>query len=126
MSHKIIDRLTPHKGVLNGDDVAYLLDDLKTIPGVTVTEPEKECYLAVLPHDNGVTLSFACFEWVTEDDRDKDVKVFVKLLFTGEGTGSNLREMRHIWWGEDGYLFYMPLSKVIAALGELKKHFDDH
>lgn len=129
IQHAILDKLTPQKNVLNDNDTLFRLDEIKALPGVTVTEPLEEAYLAVVPPpDGGVTVHFAFFEWVTEDDGEDPAVVYVKPVFVGEGTGGSLREMRHIWWGPDdsGYLFYMPLKKTMAALWALQAHFDDH
>lgn len=123
--HAIMDTLPAHMDIVSSvaDDCVYRLNELKAMPGVEVTEPAPEVYLAVHKDASGIIISFAAFEWSTEGDDG----VEMHLLFTGEGTGGNLREMRHVWWGRDGdgYLFYMPIDKTIAVLTELKKHFDD-
>lgn len=108
----------------NATDKFYLLPDIQARPGVVVTEPLRECYLAVRVSDCGTHVNFAGFEWSSEDE---DSRVIVQALFVGTGTGENLREMRHINWApaRDGYIFYMPLAKTVALLEALKTYFDD-
>lgn len=123
LNHEILKHVLPVQGA-SVADVAYNLSVIKALPGVIFEEPIPEVYVAVLAAPDDVSVSFAAFAWHTEDDNC----VFGTLLFRGEGTGSALREMRHITWGQDdkhpGYLFYMPLNKTIAALELLKKYFD--
>jgi hypothetical protein len=104
-------------------DPSYMLADIKARPGVVVTEPLRECYLAVRVSACGTHVHYAGFEWYSEDDDGPEVQP----LFVGNGTGGNLREMRHTYWapGRDGYTFYLPLSKTIALLEALKQYFND-
>lgn len=123
--HAILDHLTAienYFGDKNSEKV-YKLLDVRTVPGVEVEEPIPEVYVAIHLSEDGVIRSFAAFEWASEDDDG----VYATLLFHGEGTGPNLKELRHTHWGRDGngYLFYMPISKTIAALEVLKKYFED-
>lgn len=103
-------------------DMYHSLNAIKAIPGVIVEEPIPEVYVAVRLSEDTVIVDFAAFEWCSEEDDD----VCVHLLFYGHGTGSGLREMRHTYWGRDGdgYLFYMPINKTIAALEVMKKYFN--
>lgn len=45
-------------------------------------------------------------------------------LFSGEGPASNLRELRHTYWGDEGYLFDPPATVIADAFKHLKRWFD--
>lgn len=64
---------------------------------------------------------FAVLEWhYTGDEGPRHT-----MLFHGEGTAApNLRECRHVWWGEDGYTFHPPFDVVETALRHLRRWFD--
>lgn len=121
MTNRIFTRLDPAEHPGSDQQRVYSLKAIRAIPGVVVTEPHPECYLAVHVED-ACLVSFAAFDWNTEYGGD----VLVDLMFKGEGTGGNLREMRHTYWGPegDGYVFYLPLNKTIAVLEALKQYFD--
>ncbi len=124
--HAILDALTPVECPVGGtaNPKLYKVAEVRALPGVVFHEPISEVYVAVLPPaDGGVSVAFAAFEWVAEDDDGG----YASLMFRGDGTGGNLRELRHTYWGpeRDGYVFYMHLAKTIAALGVLKTYFDD-
>lgn len=54
-----------------------------------------------------------------------DDEQFLTVIFHGEGPTDCLRELRHTWWGDGGYIFY-PRGKVITdAFNKLRDHFDD-
>lgn len=125
MSHAILDHVKAIEGFFGdkNSDKVYKLLDIKTVPGVVIEEPVEEVWVAVHLSEDGVIRSFAAFEWVSEDDDD----TYVSLMFHGEGTGPNLKELRHTHWGDKpypGYVFYMHVDKTIAALQVLKKYFD--
>lgn len=46
------------------------------------------------------------------------------LLFHGEGPSGALRECRHTWWGENGYVHYPHFATIEAAFRELRRWFD--
>lgn len=120
---KVLHGVEPVPDPPNKDDVRYRLADIRARPGVVVTEPLRECYLAVRVSECGTHVHYAGLVWTSEDDDGVEVEV----LFTGNGTGGSLREMRHTNWGPDdsGYVFYLPLAKTIALLEALKQYFDD-
>lgn len=51
------------------------------------------------------------------------------LVFYGEGPGGkrgeSLRECRHTYWGESGYIFYPDGKLITAALATLAEFYDD-
>lgn len=48
----------------------------------------------------------------------------VSSLFIIEGFSDSLREGRHTYFPEKGYIFYMNADNMIAALTYCKKYFD--
>lgn len=49
----------------------------------------------------------------------------VDLTFSGGGISNTLRELRHIYFGEEGYIHSMDGLLVINAIKYLSKYFDD-
>lgn len=48
----------------------------------------------------------------------------VTPVFHGMGPSGALREMRHTYWGDEGYLFYAPGKTIAEAFQVLGKYFD--
>lgn len=121
MQSKLLQQVKVHEPEEIGDAKCYRLADIQAIPGIEIIEPVKECYLALLR--DGICIDFAVLTWCGEGDGI----IYVEPLLVGNGTGGNLREIRHTWWGPwtQGYLFYMPLQKTLAALEALKTYFSD-
>lgn len=69
---------------------------------------------------DGHIVEFAVLEW----DSSCAGEDFYSMVFHGQGVGSGLREMRHTYWGEGGYLFYAPADVIAAAFEALKEWFD--
>lgn len=70
-------------------------------------------------------IEFAVLEWHTEYMHLGEVlAVEYSMLFHGQGTGGCLRELRHTYWGEDGYLFYINRGLVEAAFKALEQWFN--
>ena len=107
-------------------------EDCNKSPGYSLTEIRSKCevinlgdngYLALLPDsdDESFKLTFGVFTFNNSDGKDE----YVTVQFHGYGFTLVLRECRHTYWGEAGYLFY-PDGKVISlAFKELAKYFDD-
>lgn len=53
-----------------------------------------------------------------------DEETYVTSLFKCEGTGGVLRECRHTYFPNDGYVFYMNHQDMINALNYCKEFFD--
>lgn len=100
-----------------GEEAFYSLNKIKQ----TVCEivPLKDGYL-VLNLIDDVNIGFALFFIDGCDNEDE----YLELIFYGEGVGSDLRECRHTYWGEAGYIFCMPLDLIKEAMIELAKYFD--
>ena len=56
----------------------------------------------------------------TQDNID-----YLSLVFQGEGPSDNLRELRHTYWGEDGYIFYVNGIEITEAFAHLAEYFDE-
>jgi hypothetical protein len=67
-------------------------------------------------------LKFAVLEFAYSE-RD-DTGIMYTCVFHGEGPSGNLRECRHTYWGEDGYLFYPDGRLIAEAFKELSKYYD--
>ncbi len=78
-----------------------------------------QAVLAVKVTD-GLHVDFAVFDWLTTDGADHNHI----MLFHGSGPSGALRECRHIYWGESGYVHFMNFAVVEAALRELRRWFD--
>jgi hypothetical protein len=74
---------------------------------------------------DGLTLEFAVFQMLCCNASDGSPDEHT-LLFHGCGPSGNLRECRHIWWGEDGdgYTFYLNFDLVERAFRELRRWYD--
>ncbi len=104
------------------------LADVRAAPGVVV----EECGPGWLAHrvSDGGWLQFAVLEFYDGNwsgDGDKITGERVEVAWRGEGPGGvdhPLRELRHSYFGRDGYLFYAPLDLFAAAIPMLKRWFD--
>lgn len=101
-----------------GDSIEYSLEKIKNIDCEVVNL--NGGYLILSKEE--VSIDFALLE---TSGYDQEGKEFLRLIFHGNGTGDSLRECRHTCWGENGYLFYMPLELIKEAMTELLKHFDN-
>lgn len=68
------------------------------------------------------SVRFALFEWQCSDANDTNRQF--AMVFHGVGVGGGLRECRHTYWGEGGYVYLMPLDVVAKAMAALRKWFD--
>lgn len=73
--------------------------------------------------DKAMWIKFAVMEFERSETDDSNVQL--DCIFHGEGPVGNLRECRHTYWGENGYLFY-PDGRIIAdAFKSLSQYFDE-
>lgn len=103
----------------NDEDECYLYRDMEK-HYKQVIELSGNCYLFLSIEDE-FCMQFALMQNYGEDGDN----IFLIRIFSGSGTRGSLREMRHIWWGdEEGYTFYLPGKSVIEALTKLQEYFD--
>ncbi len=69
---------------------------------------------------NNAWLKWECYEFSEGNSSDTLVDLFAK----GEGPTGALRELRHTYFGEDGYAFYLNATHMRALLTELEKYYD--
>lgn len=82
----------------------------------------EDAWIALKWDNEKFWLDFAVLRFEHSDNDGSNIAV--KTMLHGSGPSGNLRECRHTYWGENGYIFY-PNKKVIkAALNELGKYFD--
>jgi hypothetical protein len=65
------------------------------------------------------TKNFAFLRYSYSDDN-----IYCDVMMHGYGFSESLRECRHTYWGEDGYIFYPDSRHIRAILDELEIHFD--
>lgn len=115
------------------DRAVYTMAEIRAKSTRVIELIPKCAVLAVLIDPDEVHVSFAVFEFASGPCFMPDGKTTVDglvdetqmtVLFHGEGPSSALRELRHTYWGEDGYIFYVHADTVIAALNALREWFD--
>jgi hypothetical protein len=78
----------------------------------------------VLNWDEDVfNLDFAALSFIQSNFDGSNI--MAECLFFGSGPTGGLRECRHTYWGEDGYIFYPDGVVIAAALKELSEFYDD-
>lgn len=102
-------------------DEGYSLDDARS--RYEVRDLPGKGYLVLNWDAERFWLKFAVLSFLSSSGDDTEVEM--DLQFHGEGPTGNLRECRHTYWGDGGYIFY-PSGKVISAgLEALSEFFDD-
>lgn len=84
--------------------------------------------LAVLEGEGESTWTeFAVFEWNSGPSTVDGVEcgpAMYAVVFCGAGPSGYLRELRHTYWGEDGYLHHLPAAVIADAFAKLQRWFD--
>jgi hypothetical protein len=114
-----LDWLQP-EGANNGD-VVYRLDEARE--KYEVHELTCNGWLVINRDDHKIWMRFAVLEFYMSNGNGKNV--VASCVFHGEGATGNLRECRHTWWGDDGYVFYPNGNLIAAAFRALSEFFDD-
>lgn len=120
-----IDWLIVERSVITEEDIIYDINSVYKNKNLKVIELIPKRAWLVVYEDETSWVKFATLEFHSSEIDESNLKASV--IFHGEGSGGNLRECRHTYWGEcsDGYLFY-PNGKAIAlAFKELSNYFDD-
>lgn len=120
MSNKIDWIPSSKEESINGDTDVYSFDYIKD------NFKYKELIrngLLVLKQKEDYWLDFAVLEFHCSNS--DDTSKMYSMIFYGSGTLGALRECRHTYWGEEGYLFYPDGKLITAAFLELSEYFDD-
>lgn len=87
----------------------------------------RRAWLAVHEHTPDI-VDFACFDFAhgpaspaTQPEHNME---WYSMVFHGSGPSGGLRECRHIWWGDDGYTYYLNFALVEQAFAALRRWFD--
>jgi hypothetical protein len=83
--------------------------------------PLSEAIIGINTHD--LSIDFEVFEWSGEMIKPPEGNFYTSIM-RGSGVGGNLREFRHLWIRDEGYLYYPNLSLFAALETFLKKYFD--
>lgn len=103
------------------DWTAYSLEWARARYEVREIVPNR-CWLVINRKPDSTWIKFAVLDFLRGSSSGQDVKTF--LVFHGEGPAGPLRECRHTYWGDDGYLFYPSIVVITAALTALKEFYD--
>lgn len=115
-----MDWLVGHEGLINALDKDYSLDYAKQNYEV-IELVEDQSWLVL--NKTEYWMKYAVLQFAhSNSDR---TELMTSIVFHGEGTINGLNECRHTWFGDEGYVFYLPGKTVIRALQELSKYFDD-
>lgn len=126
------DRLASEPDGMSGDRMVYDLAAIRSVATRVVELGSPDRVLAVLEHPDGTCLvsfvvcGFYCGPATVDGENVDGVKV--DIVFHGSGPGGakgvTLRELRHTYWGEDGYVFYPNGTLIAAAFAALGEWFD--
>lgn len=122
----LFNRLTAETDEDHGASGGFVYD-LAHIKATATRCIELERGLLAVDDSDPVHVSFVVFDFHSgPSTRDGDVVDGEKmsLVFHGNGPSSSLRELRHTYWGEDGYLFYAQGRLIAAAFIALNEWFD--
>ncbi len=119
-----IEWLDSEPSPMQADELLYPLD--KALAKYRVRELVAGWGWLVLkmPEDPESTwMHFAVLQFVCSDGDDKNV--LTQVVFHGEGPSGNLRECRHTYWGDEGYIFYPNGKVIMAAFRALAEFYDE-
>jgi len=107
----------------NDVEMVYDLDAVRRVSDHLIDLPDGGALAVAI---NGIHASFVVFSRAYQPTDTKGNVIATKLspVFRGEGPSEGLRELRHSYWGGDGYLFYPPAGIIIAAFRALEEWFD--
>jgi len=119
------------KDKMNQEDVVYPLDKILSAATkvIEIDEGSGSCWLCLYQKEEYEHwLDYGLFQIVSSASDGSSTEV--SCIFQGGGTGTlkegefSLREFRHTYFGDDGYVFYMPIKETIKALQILSTYFD--
>lgn len=121
---RVIDWLDSVENRINADDQPlYPLDLAKAKYDVRELIPDTGWLVIFHDTSGGSWLRFAVLRFAVSEVGGRDIQT--AIVFHGEGPSGSLRECRHTYWGEDGYLFYPDGPVIVAALKALSEFYDD-
>ena len=102
----------------NENYAIYHEDYIKSIPDVELIELQKDIFWVLDGMDKWDHLLFLQVEQT--DDSGITFKVLCKV----NGYSGNLREMRHTWFSDNGYVYYLNRNDINSMLDYCSKYFD--
>lgn len=119
MSIKWLD--SPEKNHL--DMAVYSLDYCRK--NFLVSDLTNRGYLVIKHSDDPDSdwMHFAVLSFDSSSGIDGS-NTMLTAVFHGDGPSGVLRECRHTYWGEDGYIFYPDGPLIASALTALSRYYD--
>lgn len=97
---------------------------LLSLEGCTLTELVRGAYIAFYRDPSQqLWLEFAVLNCLA-DEEEEMFDPDQQIVFYGNGPVGGLRELRHTYWGESGYIFYPDPLVICSAFVELGRYFD--
>lgn len=103
-------------------DACYSITELKK-PNFNL-EALNEDFLVLSRKDEHDWLEFCFLEVNSRELPYSEDSTLCTVLWHGEGPSGSMRECRHSYIGEDGYVFYVSKKNFTAALEWLERHYD--
>lgn len=100
------------------DNVLYSLEYLKKNFSVSSLGESKG--FLITTDTSYLIIYFAVMEFYCSDEKE----ILLNCIFHGSGPSGNLRECRHIYWGEEGYTFYPNGILITEAFKKLSEYYD--
>lgn len=120
----LLERLTPVADDVNEGETVYPEPNIRATAHRTIELPGGLLAVQVIEE---LHVSFVVFSAVRGPSTRDGVEVepaMYQVTFCGEGPSGNLRELRHTYWGKDGYIFYVNAELITSAFAALREWFD--
>lgn len=102
----------------NEKEFIYKLEDLKqNFDNVEILSEE---YFIVAYNNSDCWYDFYFFEWNSTSDEGQYFKEYAKV----SGPSDNLRECRHTYFQNEGYIFYLEKKKMLLFIEFLERYYD--
>jgi hypothetical protein len=96
----------------------YEINDLKSLPSKLEMLDRTDVIVLYTIEEHWMTFCFLAWSASSGDES------WYTPLWHGMGPTGSLRECRHSYIGEDGYVFYVKKQDFIAVLDWLSQHYD--
>jgi hypothetical protein len=93
---------------------------LLDVSGVSVRKGPQDSRLVI--RENGALVDWVLLEWAASEADGSNPSY--GMIAHGNGVGDALREARHTYFGDDGYVFYLNAEILTWGIGQLKEWFD--